>query len=101
MEQYLLIKKSDLVALSGAADPSSGRSEVECLLLNFLESREIPVIDWSPKVAAWIELSSLGMIAEGKLWAGTVWGRQAPEGVGLEKRAPVFSLPPEAQACKR
>jgi len=40
-EKYLAIKLSDLELMSGAKDPSSGRSEAECLLRSWLEGRDI------------------------------------------------------------
>ena len=44
-ERYVVIKIKDLVAASGDADPTTGRSEAECVLRNFLEGWHIPTRD--------------------------------------------------------
>ena len=44
-ERCLVIRLRDLEAVSGDRDPSSGRSEAECILRSFLDARDIPVAE--------------------------------------------------------
>ena len=72
-ERYVVIKIKDLVEASGDTDPSTGRSEAECVLRNFLEGWDVPTRDcvvverdWPEYEKVWrsIELRMTGQPAD-------------------------------------
>lgn len=66
-ERYVVVKIKDLVEASGDIDPSTGRSEAECVLRNFLEGWAVPTRECVVVEADWPEYEAVWKMIENRM----------------------------------